>query len=281
MIDWKTLSDRPNVALFVHVSNTMSTLEHTYQTKPDVPELADGLRNWAESYGNVVASYAYYDWTNSEEYEARDWRRHQIEPVLVLSKENGTDRTEVVMSMDIVEHLNSGNVDIVLLVTGDTSFFPAVLRIRRAGKVAVVCGGSTSTGHELQRGAHEFVSLESLWQQIEENIQEEFSPDTYDWSKFLSLVARLEARLPYVGVRYLVRKAMTYESVGFRRSDIKELIYNTAKEREYIIEYEHYDLDGETKLACRLNRDSQLVSSLISSGDIPDPTGMSDSSYMA
>ena len=264
MIDVQQIITKPKAALFIHVENLMRTLEHGGIAYPDISELPGYMFNFLNQIGEVVYTGAYTDWFASD-LDPRILRRQQIEPQAVLSKENGVDRTDLAMSLDIMELIyEHPEIEIFMLVTGDSAFYPLIQKLKKNGKIVFVCGGEKSTGQELMRGATDFVPLEQFAK--EQNKEKDLDFENYNWENFVVLMNSLENKLPYIGIRYLMKRAMNYENVGLNSYQAREELINYAEDNNIITIYD-VNKDGysdETIRACKLNPENNIVKRILS-----------------
>ena len=257
------------VALFLDFENIRRSIEHNFSASPQPEMLSEKLLELGSRFGHVIIANAYADWSISET-SPREFRRRQIEPKLVLTKENGEDRTDITMSLDAIETLySSPDVDVYVIVSGDSDFHDLLLRLRRGGKRVVVCGARSDTGRELIRGADKFVPLGELLGMRTARAAEAIDWDTYDWTSFIRLIRDLDKKLNFVGLRYVATKVLNPHNCGLSDRSQKQELLNRAIDSDIIVPYqvENIEEGGEPVSACRLNSEHALVVEVLASDD--------------
>ncbi len=108
-----------------------------------------------------------------------------------------------------------------------------------------------------------------------------YEPDfhDYDWSAFIQLIDELEQRLPFVGVRYLVNKVLAPHNCGIDDPRLKRDLINQAVDDGLIEMYSVGNVNDRTDpvTACRLDRESELVASIL--GEVADADGYGEDDY--
>ncbi|MHC4472164.1 MAG: NYN domain-containing protein, partial [Planctomycetota bacterium] len=243
------------VALFVDYENIRRSIEHNFSPAPAPEAVCEKLYEQATRFGRVTIANAYADWSISET-NAREFRRRQIEPRLVLTKESGDDRTDITMSLDALETLyNEPEIDVYIIASGDSDFHDLLIRLRRGGRRVVVVGARTDTGRELIRGADKFVPLDDLLGMRSARPVQHVDWETYDWSGFIRLIRDLSNKLNFVGLRYVATKVLNPHNCGLSDRGQKQELLNRAIDSEIIVPYqvENIEEGGEPVSACRLN----------------------------
>jgi uncharacterized LabA/DUF88 family protein len=254
-------SPKGRVGLFLDYENIRRSIEHHFSPSPTPQVLCEKLYEMAGRFGHVLLANAYGDWSISVT-DPREFRRRQIEPRLVLTKENGDDRTDITLSLDAIETLyRQPELDVYVIVSGDSDFHDLLQRLRRAGRRVVVCGARSDTGRELIRGADRFIPLEELLGVKTNRAASPVRWDEYDWSGFIVLIRDLDRKLNFVGLRYVATKVLNPHNCGLSDRGQKQELLNRAIDQLIIEPYqvENIEEGGEPVSACRLNVEHQLV----------------------
>lgn len=249
------------VALFVDYENIRRSLEHHFDPCPAPQVLCEKLYEAASRYGHVLLANAYADWSIAGT-DAREFRRRQIEPRLVLTKENGDDRTDITMSLDALETLYvEPGIDVYVIASGDSDFHDLLQRLRRRGKRIVVTAVRPDTGRELMRGSDRFVALEEVFGVRSPRQVMPVEWDAYDWTGFIRLIRDLDRKLNFVGLRYVATKVLNPHNCGLSDRAQKQELLNRAIDSKIILPYqvENIEEGGEPVSACRLNHEHPLV----------------------
>ena len=253
------------VALFLDYENVRRSIEHHFSPSPAPQTLCEKLYEMAGRFGHVLLANAYADWTISET-DPREFRRRQIEPRLVLTKENGDDRTDITMSLDALETIYAEpSIDVYVIVSGDSDFHDLLQRLRRRDKRIVVCGARQDTGRELIRGADKFLPLEELLGVRSARVTQPVDWEGYDWTGFIRLIRDLDKKLNFVGLRYVATKVLNPHNCGLSDRGHKQELLNRAIDTGIIHPYQVDNIEegGEPVSACRLNAENPLVAEVL------------------
>ena len=253
------------VALFVDYENIRRSMEHHFDPVPAPKVLCEKLHEIASRFGHLIIANAYADWSMSGT-EAREFRRRQIEPRLVLTKENGDDRTDITMSLDALETLFvEPGVDVYVIASGDSDFHDLLQRLRRRGKRIVVTSVRPDTGRELIRGSDRFLPLDEVFGPRSPRQVHPVSWDDYDWTGFIRLIRDLDRKLNFVGLRYVATKVLNPHNCGLSDRAQKQELLNRAIDSGIILPYqvENIEEGGEPVSACRLNHEHELVAATL------------------
>jgi hypothetical protein len=269
--------NRPDnrVAVFIDYENIRRSIEHHFDPVPAPQVVAEKLWETASKFGHVLLANVYADWS-IHGTEPREFRRRQIEPRLVLTKENGDDRTDITMSLDALETLyDDPEIEVYVIASGDSDFHDLMQRLRRRGKRIVVTGVRSDTGRELMRGADRFLPLEEVMGIRPSRPSEPVIWEGYDWTGFVRLIRDLDRKLNFVGLRYVATKVLNPHNCGLSDRGQKQELLNRAIDSEIIIPYqvENIEEGGEPVSACRLNEEHPLVQELLDRLDTEEGEG--------
>jgi hypothetical protein len=272
------------VALFVDVDGLQRALQRSHQHLPSPADLGEALVRHCRDRGQLTVARAYGDWTTPQA-DPRAIQEQGLEPVLVMPSLPGA--TLAALAFDVAQHVFADSVDgEVVLVGGDAGLGQVARRARGRRQWVTLVTPQTLAQTGLATSAHELVSLDDLLQgegasptrgasgtELASDYGSSGGGDgngrleleDFDWSRFVRLVAWLEQRLPFVGVGYLIKKAMTPENVGTADPRDKQAIFQQAEEMGLVEVYykENIDEQGDPVAACRLQPDHELVSEVL------------------
>lgn len=159
----------------VHGRNAYSKDRHRIQTADTDPEIAAKLAqarvdvsaviDYAASFGTLVLTRAYADWSSPVNAEYRDQLVAravdlvQLFPAAAYAK-NGAD---IRLAVDTVEDMfRLPDLTHVVIVAGDSDYVPLAQRCKRLGRYVVGIGVAGSTAKSLAAACDEFASYDSL-----------------------------------------------------------------------------------------------------------------------
>jgi hypothetical protein len=261
-----------SLSVFIDHEGLRRSLARLKLPLPPATDLARGLVRFASELGDLAACRAYDDWT-AHQADPYAFRGQQVEPILVLPVGNAA--ALVAMTAAAMAHASSPHGShVYVLVSGEPAVSQLARALRDRGRSVIVIGPAALTDSGIAAGATRFVRLEDvLGAGPAAAAPSEWTGDDFDWRRFVTLVAWLELRLPFVGVGYLIKKAMTYENVGTSDPRIKQAIFQKAQERGLVEVYykENIDEDADPVAACRLIRTQPLVAEVLREEELEDP----------
>ncbi|WP_036283315.1 NYN domain-containing protein [Microbacterium luticocti] len=159
----------------VHGRNAYSRDRQRIAADPSEPEIAARLAeatvdvgaiiDYAASFGTLVLTRAYADWSNpvNAEYRtqlvARAVDLVQLFPAAAYAK-NGAD---IRLAVDTVEDMfRLPDLSHVVIVAGDSDYVPLAQRCKRLGRIVVGVGVAGSTAKSLAAACDQFDSYDSL-----------------------------------------------------------------------------------------------------------------------
>ena len=278
--------ERPRAAsrrasLFVDHGDLMLVFEGMERT-PSCALFAERLAGFMDTLGRAGVRQAYGDWSEAAD-DARVYRGHGIEPRYVPTLEEGDSPVDLVLSLDALQHaLEVPGVGTVVVATSDPGLRELIVRLRGLGRETILVGPEADTSPELASAADRFLSVEDLlarrWGTPARHDEPApipftpargngapapapFDPKTYDWSKFIRLMAELEGRLAFVGLKYLNQKVLNRHNCGFddrgRRQDLINFSIDDGVLETYSVD--NIGDNADPVSACRLNRDHPIV----------------------
>ncbi|WP_217136509.1 NYN domain-containing protein [Leucobacter chinensis] len=159
----------------VHGRNAFSRDRQSIAQNPNDPEIAERLSaarvdvgaliDYASSFGTLVLTRAYADWSSpmNAEYRnqlvARAVDLVQLFPAAAYAK-NGAD---IRLAVDAVEDMfRLDDLSHMVIVAGDSDYVPLAQRCKRLGRYVVGIGVAGSTAKSLAAAVDEFATYESL-----------------------------------------------------------------------------------------------------------------------
>ena len=134
---------------------------------------AEYIKQEAMEYGNVRI-FRLYGSVNSQTVKA--WYKvmplQGIMPVLQISYAYGKSIADQALTIDAMDLLYTGGVDVFCIVSSDSDFTKLVYRLREAGKT-VVGMGEKKTKEALAKACDEFKILDLIYKEAEEEETEE------------------------------------------------------------------------------------------------------------
>jgi len=275
-------SSRSRVGLFIDLENVRRSLDAAAYRSIDAPDIGARIYSFASTRGRVVLANVYAEWTAPRALGPRDFRRQQIEPRFCLRREASDRMIDLTMALDVMESLHQPcPVDEYILVTGEVDYLELVQRLRKHDRSVVVCGIRSIAAPELVRSADHFVPLEDVLllppasgSGVEASIPQALSGssgvfDEQDVSALILLINRLEERLDFVGVGYLIGKAMGHNAVGPEDIRLRRMLFNKLADEGIVEVYklENKEAGADPVSACRLNHDHPRVQEILARED--------------
>ena len=138
---------------------------------------AEYIKQEAMEYGNVRI-FRLYGSVNSQTVKA--WYKvmplQGIMPVLQISYAYGKSIADQALTIDAMDLLYTGGVDIFCIVSSDSDFTKLVYRLREAGKT-VVGMGEKKTKEALAKACDEFKILDLIYKEAEEEEPRELAEE--------------------------------------------------------------------------------------------------------
>lgn len=259
---------------------------------------ASRLLSLARSLGRVVGATAYGTF---DPELAKELRRCGLEARLTQEDGEGSSPESVAMLLDGSEALYRGPaLDAVVLVTDDAQLSELVRRLRRRGaSVTVVCPADL-TDAEPARSADRALSIDALLaadfdaspasdmgrigREPPARPRAPLAPvldlDDYDWTRLVVLLRDLEAKMPFVGMRWLKNKVLGPHNVGVASMNDKQALLNRAVDDGLIETYRvgNREEAGDPVTACRLMREHPLVKELLEAHPAVTPAASAEGS---
>jgi uncharacterized protein (TIGR00288 family) len=153
------MQEKLNIAVFVDYDNIEIGLKSTLRREFDVSLPLEALKE----RGDLVAKFAYANWSRQEPAT-----RQMAENAVQMVQRNPSPRgdkngADINLALDALEMaFTHEHVNAFAIVSGDSDFIPLVNKLKEYGKTVYVVGGKAFTSTILQQNCHEFISYESL-----------------------------------------------------------------------------------------------------------------------
>lgn len=116
----------------------------------------------SHKFGRAIIRRAYGDWSKTQ---LKSWslmfREYAVKPIQQFQFTTGKNSTDSAMTIDAMDILNEGRVDVFMLVTSDSDFTGLATRIREQG-LRVIGVGREITPPSFVKGCDEFLLIENL-----------------------------------------------------------------------------------------------------------------------
>lgn len=151
--------EEPQVAVFIDFENVAISAEEVYG-KCDLKV----IMNAAEQWGRCTIRRAYCDWTGFPQYQ-QDLIEHAIELTQLFRysarhRKNAADIQMVVDALEVA--FTHPEIDVFVLVTGDSDFSAVARKLRTYGKTVVGIGLRQSTSEVLVKACDNFTLYDVL-----------------------------------------------------------------------------------------------------------------------
>lgn len=174
--------DFENIHASLHEQDVGFYKEARFKPQPELVDVA-AIMDFARSVGSVCINRAYCNWSFFSRY-ADALSGVGIELMQLFSRgQHGKNGADIQMCVDMVEDLLRLEVDVCIIVSGDSDFIGAAQKARQYGKRVIGIGVRGFSNRFFQRVCDEFKFYDMLVQ------QEVATPVTVDDSGKMSLEA--------------------------------------------------------------------------------------------
>jgi uncharacterized protein (TIGR00288 family) len=153
------MNDKLNIAVFVDYDNIEIGVKSTLRREFRVAPVLDALKE----RGVIVAKFAYANW-GRQEPATRQMAENAVQMVQRIPSPRGDKNgADINLALDAMEMaFTHPHVNAFAIVSGDSDFIPLVNKLKEYGKTVFIVGGKAFTSTILQQNCHEFVSYESM-----------------------------------------------------------------------------------------------------------------------
>ena len=157
------MNDKLKIAVFVDYDNIEIGVKSTLQRDLDIAVLLDSLKE----RGEIVAKFAYADW-GRQEGAKRQMAENAVQMVQRIPSPRGDKNgADINLALDALEMaFTHDHINAFAIVSGDSDFIPLVNKLKEYGKIIFVVGGRAFTSTILQKNCHEFISFESMMDEL-------------------------------------------------------------------------------------------------------------------
>ncbi|MGF6148218.1 NYN domain [Kingella potus] len=132
----------------------------------------DFIVNELAAYGSVMVRKIYGNWKDDR---LSGWAEilldYAIAPIQQFDYTKGKNATDMVMTIDIMDLLFQGKIDVFCIVSSDSDFTPLAMRIKMEGK-QVIGFGEQKTPKSLVAACNKFLFLDSLQSENKDGLQD-------------------------------------------------------------------------------------------------------------
>ena len=167
------MNEKLKIAVFVDYDNIEIGVKSTLQRDLDIAMVLDSLKE----RGDIVAKFAYADW-GRQEGAKRQMAEKAVQMVQRIPSPRGDKNgADINLALDALEMaFTHGHVNAFAIISGDSDFIPLVNKLKEYGKTIFVVGGRAFTSTILQKNCHEFISFESLMDELKPQSRQQHAP---------------------------------------------------------------------------------------------------------
>lgn len=263
------------------------------QASSDPVQLGTKLVEFARGLGRVLVAHVYGD---IDTEAAKELRRAGCEVHVTTEEGDGSAPESIALALDAAQSMTLvPQVEVAVLLTDDAQLSELVRRLRRQGRYVVAIVPEALVEAQPAQAADRALSLEDFLAG-DLPVDAPVAPpavrptrprpaavaarpldlDTYDWSRLVLLLRDLEAKMPFVGMRWLKNKVIGPHNVGAQSMTDKQALLNRAVDDGLIETYRvgNRDESGDPVTACRLLREHPLVAQLLEDNPGPAPAAL-------
>ncbi|MFN7920414.1 MAG: NYN domain-containing protein [Bryobacteraceae bacterium] len=153
------MQEKMNIAVFVDYDNIEIGVKSTLRREFVVAPVLDALKE----RGVIVAKFAYANW-GRQEPATRQMAENAVQMVQRIPSPRGDKNgADINLALDALEMaFTHPHVNAFAIISGDSDFIPLVNKLKEYGKTVFIVGGRAFTSTILQQNCHEFISYESV-----------------------------------------------------------------------------------------------------------------------
>ena len=187
------------------------------------------MKNVGEVFGEVRGGKAFGDWALRPD-DGAAFNETGIQPYQAPRTMSGKDRSDPAMLLEVYDWLRDReDCGVIVLGSGDSDFQILVDRARELGRRIVLCAFSQSVARDMLAVAPLFPLEAELGIQLAEHgdvpLQEQVDAVAQDvLSVFVREMAKLEARMNFVGYNMLCNQWMLDWSIAWNEYECRRLV---------------------------------------------------------
>src|SRR5580700_5120420 len=160
------MEDKLKLAVFIDFDNIEIGVKSTLHREFDVAAVLDALKE----RGEIVTCVAYANW-GRQDVATRAMTEHAVQMVQrdpsPRGDKNGAD---INLALDALEMaFTHDHINAFAIVSGDSDFMALLNKLKQYDKRVFVLGGKAFTSTILQKNCHEFISYESLLDELKQS----------------------------------------------------------------------------------------------------------------
>lgn len=153
------------IAVFIDFENIALWAEQEFLDFELTP-----LVEYLEARGNIAIIRAYGDWSRFSRYR-EDLMNNAVDLLQVFSVRAGKNRADIRMALDAFElALQKPQLDMFVIVSGDSDFGPLMAKLREYGKHTLGIGPRDVTHPLLVKACDEFIFIETALGELTEDV---------------------------------------------------------------------------------------------------------------
>src|SRR6202142_1907583 len=164
------MQEKLNIAVFVDYDNIEIGLKSTLRREFAVSLALDALKEG----GDIVAKFAYANW-GRQDGATRQMAENAVQMVQRIPSPRGDKNgADINLALDALEMaFTHDHINAFAIVSGDSDFIPLVNKLKEYGKIIFVVGGRAFTSTILQKNCHEFISFESMLDELKPHTRQQ------------------------------------------------------------------------------------------------------------
>ena len=166
-----THGDMRNLALFCDFENIALGVRDAHYDRFDIRRVLERLL----LKGSIIIKKAYCDWSRYQEFKAA-MHESSFELIEVPHvRQSGKNSADIRMVVDALDcGYTKAQVDIFVIISGDSDFSPLVSKLRENGKTVIGVGVKNSTSELLIANCDEFIFYDDL---VRDDIRKRATPN--------------------------------------------------------------------------------------------------------
>ena len=283
---------RPRVNVFIDLDSLLCDVEGFLGSSDAIPDddtLAAAVEKIASSVGKFSDGTVYFsdDIVKNDGLDHPAWRAKGFNST--FTPESGFTKDDINLDLMFDAHTKAvhGMLDVAVLVVGKTNYTALAKRLLQHNVTVVMISNYHHSVRTLPKDSCVYISTRSVFDEHgapRENVthytvaaEDQFDEESFDYTKFIRLLATSEELMPFVGVNYFVTRVMWRLGDAFREQYACQRLFQSAKDRGFVEIYERANLHSSDNpvSACKLNQENDLVKQVIleleSIGESSDP----------
>jgi hypothetical protein len=267
------------VGVYVDLDGLLYDMDSDSDAALEDEEISSIVERFSSSIGRICVGRVYISGTTAKEDDVDHaaWKTRGFQEVFTHEDGFGANDANLDLLLAAQADVITQKVDTVVLVSGRTDYNVLARTIAGHGVAVVNLCNYPHGKRILRKNECMYIPTRSVFYSggsYEEDGTPEpdtrdkvaFDESTFDYRKFIRLLAASEDLMPFVGVSYFVRKVMwRLGEDAFQDVPTCQQLFQAAKERGIVEVYERENINnsGNQVSACRLLRDNELVQEVL------------------